>query len=90
MGDTVFGMIRGLPQLNKGTVAEYVLVDADVCARVPEGLPHRACAGVPLVAITAVRALRACGLRDTPNVATGPRAVGADGGRPPPPLAPGR
>jgi len=64
VGKRVFGMIRGLPQLYTGTLAEYVLVDADVCARCPAGVSHAECASVPLVAITAARALRACGLTE--------------------------
>lgn len=61
-GDEVFGMILGLPQFGRGTVAEYVVVEAAVCARKPPGLPHPHAASAPLVAITAVKMLRACGL----------------------------
>jgi hypothetical protein len=32
-----------------GTLAEYCLVDADVCARKPNNVLHKACASVPLV-----------------------------------------
>ena len=35
VGERVFGMIRGLPQRDRGTLAELVLVDADVVARCP-------------------------------------------------------
>eukprot|EP01063_Lacrimia_lanifica_P001968 TRINITY_DN11024_c0_g1_i1.p1 TRINITY_DN11024_c0_g1~~TRINITY_DN11024_c0_g1_i1.p1 ORF type:complete len:465 (+),score=156.86 TRINITY_DN11024_c0_g1_i1:120-1397(+) len=75
-GEEVFGMIRGLPEAGKGTVAEYCIVDADVCARKPkmhtaphvvtkkahEPVAHTAAASLPLVGITAVKMFRACGL----------------------------
>mmetsp|Transcript_49269 Transcript_49269/g.107484 ORF Transcript_49269/g.107484 Transcript_49269/m.107484 type:complete len:382 (+) Transcript_49269:38-1183(+) len=72
-GDEVFGMIRGLPQKDRGTVAEYCCVDAKVCARRPGSVTMQGCASVPLVGITAVKMFRACGLE--------PRAPGADGPR---------
>lgn len=40
IGERVFGMIRGLPQRDRGTVAEFVLVDADVCAHCPLKYRH--------------------------------------------------
>lgn len=66
VGDRVFGMIRGLPQRDRGTLAEFVLVDADVCVRCPADVTHAECASVPLVAITAVKAFEACGLPPRP------------------------
>ena len=57
VGDRVFGMIRGLPQRDRGTVAELVLVEADICAACPPGISHGECASVPLVAITAVKVM---------------------------------
>jgi NADPH:quinone reductase-like Zn-dependent oxidoreductase len=60
VGDEVFGMIAGIPQRDRGTLAEYVLVDADVCAPRPMSASHAQCAAMPLVAITAVKMLRAC------------------------------
>jgi NADPH:quinone reductase-like Zn-dependent oxidoreductase len=76
VGQRIFGMIRGLPQRDTGTLAEYVLVDADVCASCPPNLSHAECASVPLVAITAVRALRACGLAEQPTASgSGPRVL---------------
>jgi NADPH:quinone reductase-like Zn-dependent oxidoreductase len=62
-GDRVFGMIRGLPQLHTGTLAEYILVDRDICAHCPNDLTHQECAAVPLVSITVVKAFEACGLK---------------------------
>jgi len=61
-GDSVFGMISGLPEANRGTLAEYVLVESSICARCPPDTSHVACASLPLVAITATKALQACGL----------------------------
>ena len=64
VGDAVFGMIRCLPQAHRGTCAEFALVPAAVCARKPPGVAHFEAASLPLVAITAVKALRSCGLRE--------------------------
>lgn len=66
VGDRVFGMIRGLPELNRGTLAEYVLVESSVCARVPSSSSHVAMASLPLVCCTAIRMLRACRLQEVP------------------------
>ena len=40
------------------------MVPAAVCARKPPGVAHYEAASLPLVAITAVKALRSCGLRE--------------------------
>lgn len=79
-GELVFGQIRGLPQLHKGTLADYVLVEADVCARCPAGSSHAECAALPLCAITAATQLRACGLvelgeGERGNTKEGPRVL---------------
>lgn len=63
VGDKVFGMIRGLPQLHTGTLAEYILVDKDICAHCPNNVTHQECAAVPLVSITVIKAFEACGLK---------------------------
>ncbi|EKX54158.1 hypothetical protein GUITHDRAFT_63902 [Guillardia theta CCMP2712] len=63
-GDRVFGMIRGLPQLGRGALAEYMVVDEDVCAACPPSFSHVDCASLPLVAITALKAFRACRLQE--------------------------
>jgi len=65
VGDRVFGMIDGLPQRDHATLAEFTLVNAGVCAACPSNLSHAECASVPLVAITVVKMLRACGLVHT-------------------------
>ena len=62
-GDRVFGMINGLPQKYRGTVAEYVIVREDVCVKCPEGKSHEECASIPLVAITVIKAFEKCGLK---------------------------
>lgn len=64
VGDEVFGMIRGLPEAGRGSLAEYMLVDSHICARKPANVSHSGCAAVPLVAITAVKMFRACGLKE--------------------------
>eukprot|EP00937_MAST-01D_sp_MAST-1D-sp2_P001460 g1460.t1 len=77
-GDAVFGMIRGLPEARRGTCAEFVLVDACVCARKPAAVPHHAAAALPLVGITVVKAFRACGLAEVDTAAgAGARSAGA-------------
>ena len=63
VGDRVFGMIR-LPERDRGSLAEYRLVDAAVCARSPEGARDVDLASLPLVCSTAVRMLRACRLEE--------------------------
>ena len=60
-GDRVFGMIRGLPMLHAGTVAEYCLVPSDVAAKMPPTCTYAQCASLPLVAITAVLAFESMG-----------------------------
>lgn len=62
VGERVFGMIKGLPQQHTGTVAEYCLVDASICASCPPLISHAECAALPLVGITAVKMFEACGL----------------------------
>jgi len=70
IGDKVFGMIRGLPEANTGTLAEFCLVDEAVCATCPDGVSFTDCASIPLVGITTVLALDACNIaaRTAPNV----------------------
>eukprot|EP00040_Diaphanoeca_grandis_P023127 m.125267 g.125267 ORF g.125267 m.125267 type:complete len:370 (+) comp29123_c2_seq1:116-1225(+) len=64
IGDAVFGMIIGLPEFGRGTCAEYVTVESKICARKPATTSHAHAASLPLVAITAVKMLRACGLNE--------------------------
>ena len=60
---TVFGMIAGLPEKDRGCAAEYVIVDAEVCVKKPESISHVEAASMPLVGITAVMMMEACGLK---------------------------
>ena len=63
IGDRVFGMIAGLPEKDRGCAAEYLIVDAEVCVKKPDSISHAEAASVPLVGITAVMMLEACGLK---------------------------
>eukprot|EP00516_Mucochytrium_quahogii_P009049 CAMPEP_0203766358 /NCGR_PEP_ID=MMETSP0099_2-20121227/369_1 /ASSEMBLY_ACC=CAM_ASM_000209 /TAXON_ID=96639 /ORGANISM=" , Strain NY0313808BC1" /LENGTH=368 /DNA_ID=CAMNT_0050662691 /DNA_START=129 /DNA_END=1235 /DNA_ORIENTATION=+ len=60
-GDNVFGMCKGL---RRGGLAEYMIVDADICVRKPESVSHEDAASVPLTGITAMMAFRKCGLKE--------------------------
>jgi NADPH:quinone reductase-like Zn-dependent oxidoreductase len=55
VGDCVFGMLNGW---RGGTCAEYVSVDARHLYAKPVGLSHTEAAAMPLVALTALQALR--------------------------------
>jgi len=60
-GDVVFGMVKGI---RRGSLAEYMIVDEDVCVLKPESVSDEDAASIPLVAITAVKAFRKCGLKE--------------------------
>lgn len=51
-GDEVYGMVGGVGGL-QGTLAEYVVTNADLVALKPKSLPMREAAALPLIAITA-------------------------------------
>jgi NADPH:quinone reductase-like Zn-dependent oxidoreductase len=51
-GDEVYGMVGGVGGL-QGTLAEYVVADADLLALKPKSLSMREAAALPLVTITA-------------------------------------
>jgi NADPH:quinone reductase-like Zn-dependent oxidoreductase len=51
-GDEVYGMVAGVGGL-QGTLAEYVVADADLLAGKPKRLSMRQAAALPLIAITA-------------------------------------
>lgn len=75
-------MIRGLPQLHRGTVSELVLVDEDVAAKMPANASFQDCAAMPLVAITAVLAFEKMGAgsfvrrdQDAADKSVGPRVL---------------
>ena len=60
IGDKVFGMIGCLPMKHRGTIAEFLIVEADMCAKCPPNLSHNECSAVPLVALTADLMLSSC------------------------------
>src|SRR3984885_11255663 len=51
-GDEVYGMVGGVGGL-QGTLAEYVVTNADLVALKPKSLSMRGAAALPLIAITA-------------------------------------
>lgn len=55
-GDEVYGCAGGLADL-PGTLAEYIVADADLVARKPKNLSMKESAALPLVAITAYEGL---------------------------------
>ncbi|KAF4654312.1 hypothetical protein FOL47_010036 [Perkinsus chesapeaki] len=65
IGEAVFGMVSGV---RTGTTAEYVLVDDYVCALKPSEIPHHLAAAVPLVGITAEKALNKCNINEMHQV----------------------
>ncbi|MEM7432614.1 MAG: zinc-dependent alcohol dehydrogenase family protein [Pseudomonadota bacterium] len=56
-GDEVYGCAGGLADL-QGTLAEYMLADADLIAHKPKSLSMREAAALPLVGITAYEGLQ--------------------------------
>ncbi|MBK1856065.1 zinc-dependent alcohol dehydrogenase family protein [Verrucomicrobiaceae bacterium 5K15] len=57
VGDEVYGCAGGLADL-PGTLAEYIVADADLVAKKPSNLSMREAAALPLVAITAYEGLQ--------------------------------
>ena len=62
IGDPVFGMIQGLPEKDRGTLQEYMVVNEKVCVAKPDNITHAQAAAIPLVGITAVKMCQAAGL----------------------------
>lgn len=60
IGEKVFGMIGTLPMKHRGTIAEYLIVEADMCAKCPPNLSHIECSAIPLVSLTADLMLSSC------------------------------
>jgi NADPH2:quinone reductase len=73
-GDEVFGMVGGVAG-RPGSLAEYVVADADLLALKPHNLSMRESAALPLVFITAWE-----GLVDRANVKAGQRVLIQGGG----------
>jgi len=90
VGDNVFGMINGLPQLHKGTVCEFINVPKDFVSLCPpvsvydgkEEELFQKCAALPLVGITALKMMKACGMKagETTNQSLRVLITGGSGG----------
>lgn len=61
VGDEVYGCAGGLADL-PGTLAEYIVADANLIAIKPKNLSMREAASLPLVAITAYEGLKRAGI----------------------------
>lgn len=68
-GDEVYGMVGGVGGL-QGTLADWILADADLLAHKPKNLSMRQAAALPLVAITAWE-----GIVDRAKVHTGQQVL---------------
>src|SRR5215831_13516354 len=68
-GDEVYGMVGGVGGL-QGTLAQYIVVNADLLALKPKSLTMREAAALPLIAITAWQ-----GLIDQAHVRKGQRVL---------------
>ena len=61
VGDEVYGCAGGLADL-PGTLAEFIVADADLIARKPSNLSMKEAAALPLVGITAYEGLKRAGI----------------------------
>src|SRR5215831_16658603 len=68
-GDEVYGMVGGVGGL-QGTLAQYIVVNADLLSLKPQSLTMREAAALPLIAITAWQ-----GLIDQAHVRKGQRVL---------------
>lgn len=66
-GDEVYGCAGGLGDL-PGTLAEYIVADANLIARKPNNLSMREAAALPLVGITAYEGLMRAGITEGQSV----------------------
>lgn len=67
VGDEVYGCAGGLADL-PGTLAEYIVADANLIAHKPKNLSMRESAALPLVAITAYEGLKRAGIGEGQKV----------------------
>ncbi|MEM7455138.1 MAG: zinc-dependent alcohol dehydrogenase family protein [Planctomycetota bacterium] len=67
VGDEVYGCAGGLADL-PGTLAEYIVADANLIAHKPRNLSMRESAALPLVAITAYEGLARAGISEGQKV----------------------
>ncbi|MEL7224594.1 MAG: zinc-dependent alcohol dehydrogenase family protein [Cyanobacteria bacterium J06576_12] len=66
-GDEVYGCAGGLADL-PGTLADYIVADANLMAHKPKNLSIREAAALPLVAITAYEGLKRAGIKQGQKV----------------------
>ncbi|AOW78588.1 quinone oxidoreductase [Colwellia sp. PAMC 20917] len=67
VGDEVYGCAGGLADL-PGTLAEYIVADANLMAKKAKNLTMREAAAIPLVGITAYEGLTRSNVRENQNV----------------------
>ncbi|MEO1339576.1 MAG: zinc-dependent alcohol dehydrogenase family protein [Cyanobacteria bacterium J06635_13] len=67
IGDEVYGCAGGLADL-PGTLADYIVADANLVAHKPKNLSMREAAALPLVAITAYEGLTRAGIKQGQKV----------------------
>ena len=67
IGDEVYGCAGGLADLS-GTLADYIVADANLMAHKPSNLSMREAAALPLVAITAYEGLTRAGIKQGQQV----------------------
>ncbi|MEL4897505.1 zinc-dependent alcohol dehydrogenase family protein [Crocosphaera sp. Alani8] len=67
IGDEVYGCAGGLADL-PGTLADYIVADANLMAHKPKNLSMREAAALPLVAITAYEGLTRAGIKQGQKV----------------------
>ncbi|MEL6493875.1 MAG: zinc-dependent alcohol dehydrogenase family protein [Cyanobacteria bacterium J06623_7] len=67
LGDEVYGCAGGLADL-PGTLADYIVADANLIAHKPKNLSMREAAALPLVAITAYEGLTRAGIKQGQKV----------------------
>ncbi|PKD17684.1 NADPH:quinone reductase [Salegentibacter salinarum] len=60
IGDEIYSRV---PHEQMGTVAEFVIIDADKVVRKPENISFEEASGLPLTGITAIQALEKAGLK---------------------------
>jgi len=79
VGDEVYGCAGGLADL-PGTLADYIVADANLIAHKPKTLSMREAAALPLVAITAYEGLTRAGIK--PGIQPGQKVLvhGGSGG----------
>lgn len=79
IGDEVYGCAGGLADL-QGTLAEYMVADANLVALKPKNLSMREAAALPLVAITAYEGLMRSGITDKSSQSKKVLVHGGSGG----------